>query len=233
MERERLWSLLELQELLDEWIVAAWQNRPHDGLRDPAHPGRAFTPNEKYAALIEACGYVPVALSGDDYVELLPALWRVVNDYGIRIKNRIYDSEELGQVRRQHSGVQAKRGLWEVHHDPYDVSRIWGRDHLGDGGWVPATWKHLQRVPVPFGDVAWDHVARQLPEATEEELADAVSALLTRAHGGPPGEPGPGRAGASGGWRPAPRTPGPPSRPRQPSPPNRSPSRTTGSPWPK
>ncbi|SCD31601.1 MULTISPECIES: hypothetical protein [unclassified Streptomyces] len=46
---------------------------------------------------------------------------------------------------------------------------------------MPATWKHLQRVPVPFGDLARDHVARQLPEATEEELADAVSALLTRA----------------------------------------------------
>ncbi|WP_443051423.1 Mu transposase C-terminal domain-containing protein [Streptomyces sp. JV184] len=194
LERERLWSLLELQELLDEWIVAAWQNRPHDGLRDPAHPGRAFTPNEKYAALIEACGYVPVALSGDDYVELLPALWRVVNDYGIRIKKRIYDSEELGPMRRQHSGVQAKRELWEVHHDPYDVSRIWVRDRHGDGGWVPATWKHLNRVPMPFGDLAWDHVARQLPEATEEELADAVSALLTRAHAGPPGEPGPRRS---------------------------------------
>ncbi|MEU2120147.1 Mu transposase C-terminal domain-containing protein [Streptomyces sp. NPDC016459] len=191
LERERLWSLLELQELLDEWIVAAWQNRPHDGLRDPAHPGRAFTPNEKYAALIEACGYVPVALSGDDYVEVLPALWRVVNDYGIKIKNRIYDSEDLGPMRRQHSGVQSKHGLWEVHHDPYDVSRIWVRDHHGDGGWVPATWKHLKRVPVPFGDLAWDHVARQLPEATEEELAVAVSALLTRAYAGPPGEPGP------------------------------------------
>lgn len=121
-------------------------------------------------------------------------------------------------MRRQHSGVQVKHGLWEVHHDPYDVSRIWVRDHHGDGGWVPATWKHLKRVPVPFGDLAWDHVA----EATEEELTDAVSALLTRAHAGPPG-----------GSRPAPRTPAPPSQP--PSPPNRTnqrPSRT-GSPWPK
>lgn len=73
LEHEHLWSLLELQELLDEWIVAKWQNRKHDGLRDPSHPGRLFTPNEKYAALVEACGYVPVALGGDDYVELLPA----------------------------------------------------------------------------------------------------------------------------------------------------------------
>ena len=55
--------MLELQELLDEWLIACWQNRPHDGLRDPEHPGRMFTPNEKYAALVEAAGYVPVALS--------------------------------------------------------------------------------------------------------------------------------------------------------------------------
>jgi hypothetical protein len=52
--------------------------------RDPAHPGRLFTPNQKYAALVEACGYVRVALTGDDYVELLPSDWRAVNDYGIR-----------------------------------------------------------------------------------------------------------------------------------------------------
>ncbi|MFJ3307838.1 Mu transposase C-terminal domain-containing protein [Streptomyces sp. NPDC086549] len=195
LEHERLWSLLELQELLDEWIVAKWQNRKHDGLRDPSHPGRLFTPNEKYATLVEACGYVPIALSGDDYVELLPAEWRVVNEYGIRIKNRTYDSPELGPMRRQDSGVRAKRGLWEVHRDPYDVSRIWVRNHRGDGEWVPATWKHLNRAPVPFGDLAWDHVSHQLPRATEAEIADAVAALLTRAHGGPQTEqdPKPGK----------------------------------------
>ncbi|WAL75855.1 Mu transposase C-terminal domain-containing protein [Kitasatospora sp. YST-16] len=189
-ERERLWSLIELQELLDEWIVAHWQNRPHDGLRDPAHPSRMFTPNEKYATLVEACGYVPVALSGDDYVELLPAEWRAVNDYGIKIKHRVYDSPELDPLRRRNSGIAAKRGLWEVHRDPYDVSRIWVRDHRSEQRpWVQATWKHLHRAPVPFGDLAWDHVSHQLPGATEAEIADAVAAFLTRAHAGPAGQP--------------------------------------------
>ncbi|KMS79939.1 integrase [Streptomyces leeuwenhoekii] len=184
-EKENLWSLPELQELLDEWVVAKWQNRPHEGLRDPDHPGRLFTPNQKYAALVESCGYVPVALSGQDYIELLPAAWRAINSYGIRINNRTYDAPELGPMRRQHSGVAAKRGLWEVHRDPYDVSRVWVRNHRGDGGWVQATWKYLNRAPVPFGDLAWDHVSHQLPKATEEELAEAVAALLTRAHAGP------------------------------------------------
>ncbi|MFF7889386.1 Mu transposase C-terminal domain-containing protein [Streptomyces sp. NPDC020794] len=188
LDKQPLWSLLELQELLDEWIVAQWQNRPHDGLRDPATPGRSFTPNEKYAALVEACGYVPVALSGDDYVELLPSLWRAVNDYGIKIKRRTYDSPALAGLRRQHSGVKEKKGLWEVHHDPYDVSRIWVRDHRTGSGWIEATWKHLHRVPVPFGELAWDHAAQGLPGATETEIADAVAALLAKAHAGP-GQP--------------------------------------------
>ncbi|MFE4639575.1 Mu transposase C-terminal domain-containing protein [Streptomyces sp. NPDC056730] len=185
LDRQPLWSLLELQELLDGWLVARWQNRRHDGLRDPSHPGRSFTPNERYAALVEACGYVPVALSGDDYSELLPAVWRAVNDYGIKIKRRTYDSPELTPFRRQDSGVRAKKGLWEIHHDPYDVSRIWVRNHFGDGEWMQAAWKHLRRVPVPFGEMAWDHAARGLPEGTEAEIADAVSDLLARAHAGP------------------------------------------------
>lgn len=183
LDKRPLWSLPELQELRDEWIVAKWQNREHDGLRDPLHPGRSFTPNEKYAALVEACGYVSVALSAEDYIELLPSVWRAVNDYGIRIKRRTYDGP--GLIRRQHSGVAEKKGLWEIHHDPYDISRIWVRDHHGDGKWIEATWKHLRHTPVPFGELAWDHAAQGLPEGTEAEIAEAAAALLTRAHAGP------------------------------------------------
>ncbi|MES9559950.1 integrase [Streptomyces sp. NPDC086796] len=106
-EEENLWSLPELQDLLDEWIVAKWQNRAHEGLRDPDHPGRLFTPNQKYAVLGEACGYVPVALSGEDYIELLPAAWRAVNSYGIRIDNRTHDAPERGPMRRRDSGITA------------------------------------------------------------------------------------------------------------------------------
>jgi hypothetical protein len=186
VEDQPLWSMLELQELLDEWLIACWQNRPHDGLRDPAHPGRAFTPNEKYAALVQAAGYVPVALGPDDYIELLPARWRAVNAYGIKLNRRSYDSEALNPMRLQPSGVREKKDLWEVHHDPYDVSRIHVR---GPDGWITVLWKHLDRVPLPFGELAWDHARRHLVadgrSASEEQIADAVAALLRRAHHGP------------------------------------------------
>jgi transposase InsO family protein len=186
IEDQPLWSMLDLQELLDEWLIACWQNRPHDGLRDPAHPGRAFTPNGKYAALVEAAGYVPVALGPQDYIELLPAVWRAVNAYGIKLKHRSYDNEQLNPLRLQPSGVREKKDLWEIHHDPYDVSRIFVR---GPDGWITVFWKHLDRVPVPFGELAWDHARRHLVaggrSASEEQIADAVATLLRRAHHGP------------------------------------------------
>ena len=68
------WTLAELQDLLDEWLLAGWQIRPHDALRDPLAPRRMLSPNEKYAALVAAAGYLPLTLSGEDYLELLPVV---------------------------------------------------------------------------------------------------------------------------------------------------------------
>ncbi|PQM49165.1 hypothetical protein C1Y40_00627 [Mycobacterium talmoniae] len=188
-DREAAWSIVELQALLDEWIVTVWQNRPHDGLRDPVTPGKALTPNEKYAALVEFAGYVPMPLTGEDYIELLPAKWRTINSYGIRINNRIYDAKALNPHRHQDSGVHAHKGQWEVHHDPYDVSRIWVRNHH-DGGWMMATWTHLRTAPVPFGESIWQQARSVLAQRgrdrpTEDELARAAADLLDRASNGP------------------------------------------------
>jgi hypothetical protein len=187
-EREPLWSIHEVQQLLDEWVVACWQNRPHDGLRDPLTPGRRFTPNEKYAALVAAAGYVPVALSGEDYIELLPATWRAINQYGVKVNHRTYDGPELDPLRRQRSGVTARKDLWEVHRDPYDISQVWLRNHW-DGGWITLFWKHLHSAPAPFGELAWNHALAGLRERgehpTEPDIAAAVTALLDRAAHGP------------------------------------------------
>lgn len=192
-EHAAAWSMMELQALLDEWVVAVWQNRPHDGLRDPITPGKALSPNEKYAALVQVAGYVPVPLSVDDYIELLPATWRTINSYGIKIGRRTYDAKALNAYRRQHSGVGHKKGRWEVHYDPYDVSRIWVRNHH-DAGWITATWTHLRTSPVPFGDMAWRHAQSILAErgndkATEAEIAQAATELLDRAERGPTPDP--------------------------------------------
>jgi hypothetical protein len=180
------WTVPDLQELLDEWLVT-WQARPHDALRDPVFPRRPLSPNEKYAALVAAAGYLPVPLSGEDYLELLPAAWRAVNDYGVRIDCRTYDHADLGPWRRQHSGITARKGLWEVHYDPYDLSRVFVRT---PDGWVTAPWTHLPMVSAPFADFTWRH-ARQLAAARgldyndQAAVARVLDDLLTRAQAGP------------------------------------------------
>jgi hypothetical protein len=79
---------------------------------------------------------------------------------------------------RHHAGSRL------IHYDPYDMSRIWVRDHWR-GGWITLFWKQLHRIAAPFGELAWDHARRGLPGATEEQLADAVAGLLMRANRGP------------------------------------------------
>ena len=107
----------------------------------------------------------------------------------MKISYRTYDDEALNPLRHQRSGVKDRKDLWEIHFDPYDVSRVWVRDHWR-GGWITLLWRQLHRVAAPFGELAWDHTRRARPDATEEELADAVADLLERAHHGPAGADG-------------------------------------------
>lgn len=189
------WTLDELAGLFDEWLIVGWAHRPHDALRDPHAPRRMLSPNERYAALVAIAGYLPLVLTGTDYLELLPVKWRTINAYGIKIEHRTYDAPELGPWRREHSGLAGKRGLWEVHYDPYDLSQVHVRTPKG---WVTAPWTHRAMVGVPFADFTWRH-ARQLAaqatgnrgrDLTESAIARALDELLSRA------EHGPDRAGA-------------------------------------
>jgi hypothetical protein len=68
---------------------------PHEGLRHPFTPDRPCSPNDAYAALVAAAGYVPVALTGEDYIELMPADWRTIGDGGIQVDYRTYNSREI------------------------------------------------------------------------------------------------------------------------------------------
>ncbi|MEV0826354.1 Mu transposase C-terminal domain-containing protein [Nonomuraea rubra] len=184
---EAVWTVPQLQDLLDEWLICGWQHRPHDALRDPFSPRRAMSPNDRYAALVAAAGYLPLVLSGEDYLELLPVKWQKINAYGIQIDYRTYDCPELGPWRLQHSGVAAKNGLWEIHYDPYDLSQVFVRT---PDGWVSAPWTHLPMVAAPFADFTWRYARRLAAEAglddtNETVVARVLDALLTRAQAGP------------------------------------------------
>jgi hypothetical protein len=195
-----LWSVPQLQDLLDEWITACWQNRSHEDLRHPAISGAALSPNEMWGALVAWCGYVPIPLTGADYPELLPVRWQAVTERGIRIGHRTYDAPCLDAHRGQPSPVASRAGKWEVHTHPHDVRHAWIR--LSDGHLHQVPWIDREHVQGPFDDA----VRRQTGQAVEQraahaqhqaDLTDAAGQLLARASAGPGTGPADPTAGQS------------------------------------
>ncbi|WP_327180486.1 Mu transposase C-terminal domain-containing protein [Streptomyces sp. NBC_01334] len=188
---EAVWTLAQLDDLLQEWIVCGWQEREHDGLRHPMMPRRALSPNEMWAALVGVCGYVPVPLGREDYIELMPLKRQKINDYGIRIDYRTYDHQVLNPYRGEAS--TAADGLWEIHYNPHAPDEVWVRlpkaGRPQGYGWEAVPWIHRTLVSAPFTDFTWQHVRRTVAQrgsrvSHEHDLALALRELLERAAAG-------------------------------------------------
>jgi transposase InsO family protein len=182
VDQEPLWTVSEIQVLWEEFLLH-WHHRPHEGLRHPLMPKKALTPNQMWAALLPVAGYVPVPLSADDFVELLPVRWQPITDAGIRFDYRTYDGACLNGHRGQDSGVRSRNGLWEVHYNPYDPVRIWVR--LPEG-FREVAWIHATSVGLPFTHHVWEHLCKVVErtgsrEEHEAELALALDRFLKRA----------------------------------------------------
>ncbi|MEU8976046.1 Mu transposase C-terminal domain-containing protein [Streptomyces monashensis] len=186
-ETDAMWTVAQLQDLLDQWITTEWQNRPHEGLRHPTMPATALSPNEMWGALLSTCGHVPLPLTRADYIELLPVRWKPITDRGIRIDHRTYDHHTLNPHRGQPSGITAQNGRWEVHHNPHDHRQVWVR--LPDGQFTAVPWIHADHVHHPFGDDLWQHLKttverRGTRDQHEADLAQALDDLLHRVRTG-------------------------------------------------
>ncbi|MER7179507.1 integrase [Streptomyces hyaluromycini] len=197
VDGERLWTLAQVDDMLQQWIALEWQNKPHPELADPYDAYLPeLTPNEMYAACVAVEGYLPIPLTRDDYLRLLPTAWVGVGVQGIRFKNRTYDHPErdpgkgLNPCRNTPSGLQGKRkGQWELRYTPNDPSQVWLRDHHRNE-WVEAVWVHQDLVGRPFTQFLWDiataqHLERGGRREDEEAIAQALAELLDRAAAGP------------------------------------------------
>ncbi|MFE3200168.1 hypothetical protein [Embleya sp. NPDC059237] len=175
VEREACFSVARLQDPLDEWLVHR-HYRPHEGLRHPVMPKVASTPTRMWAAPVATCGYVPVPLSGGDYLELLPVRWQAADERGIRIDHRTYDHKVLGPLRGQPSGIAARGGKWEVHHNPHDGRRVWIR--LPDGESTEIPWIHRDHTHHPFDErTRWLHRSERravVGESWQQQVADGT-----------------------------------------------------------
>ncbi len=191
VQGEAVWTLAQLDDLLQEWIICGWQEREHDGLRHPMMPRRALSPNEMWAALVAVCGYVPVPLGREDYIELMPVKRQKINDYGIRIDYRTYDHRALNPYRGEAS--PAADGLWEIHYNPHAPDEVWVRlpkpGRPRGYGWEAVPWIHRTLVTAPFTDFTWQHVRSTVAQrgsrvSHEHDLALALRELLERVAAG-------------------------------------------------
>ncbi|MEZ2392122.1 Mu transposase C-terminal domain-containing protein [bacterium RCC_150] len=150
-EDEAIWTVAQIQDLLEQWLISGWQNRPVRGFRHPAMPRKDLTPNEMYSALVSVAPQVGIVLSRDDYIGLLPLDWRTINSYGINFHGLVYDSRELHSYRGAKSGLKTEpaKNRWEVRYDPYRLSSIFVRDHH-KGVWMEAKWTMARQVLGPF-----------------------------------------------------------------------------------
>lgn len=190
-EGEAVWTLAQLAEMFQEWIICGWQEREHDGLRHPMMPRCALSPNEMWAALVGVCGYVPVPLGREDYIELMPVKRQKINDYGIRIDYRTYDHKVLNPCRGEPSS--SADGLWEIHYNPHAPGQVWVRlpkpERPRGYGWEAVPWVHHTLVSAPFTDFTWQHIKRTVARRAdraehEHDLALALRELLERAAAG-------------------------------------------------
>lgn len=147
---EELFTLQQLQELLDQWVVVEWQNRRHKGLRDPIDPTVIASPNEMADAFRALMPGVEIPFDGETYVRLLPVLWRRVRNYGITIHNRTYDSPELRPLRGRRSRHASHNGKWPVRWDPYNIQTVW-LEH--ENQLIPLRWVGASALGPMSGDV--------------------------------------------------------------------------------
>ncbi|WP_438493578.1 Mu transposase C-terminal domain-containing protein [Streptomyces asiaticus] len=187
---ERLWRVDQLNDFLQQWIALGWQQRPHEDLRNPFLPSMPpRTPNQVFAAHVASSGYVPVRLTAEDRLRLLPTAWVTVTEKGIRLRNRTYDSRALGGYRHTRSGWPGKGQRWPVRYHPHQPEKVWLEDHR-TGTWAEADYVYQRLIGDAWTEHVWDqataaHLEQGGSTRDEAAIARVVRALLERAGRGP------------------------------------------------
>jgi putative transposase len=144
-----LLDIYTLAELFERWVAVVWQNRPQDGLRDPLCPGVVHTPNSMYMAMFDATGFVPLPLTADDYIAMMPIMYRTIQLDGIQIHYRRYDSPYLQRYRLSPSYTTGHKRKWAVRIDPNNPAAVWVQDPE-DNSWIQCDWINQDAFAKPF-----------------------------------------------------------------------------------
>lgn len=176
---ESLLTIDQLAELWDEWITVVWQNRVHGGLIDPQNKKRNMTPNKMYLASYAAAAPVPLPITRDDYIALLPVQFRTVQPDGITIATRRYDSIGLAALRGRPSGDARNANKWAVRYDPLDAAAVWVQ-HPDTGAWIECDWLNQRWIGEPHQMLIRKQL-RQIQHAVPVFDNDTASGMVAEA----------------------------------------------------
>lgn len=144
-----LLDIYSLADLFERWVTVVWQNRPQGGLRDPLCPGVVHTPNSMYMAMFDATGFVPIPLTADDYIAMMPIEYRTIQLDGIQLNYRRYDSPGLQRYRLSPSYTAGHKRKWPVRTDPNNPAAVWVQDPE-DASWIQCDWMNQDAFQKPF-----------------------------------------------------------------------------------
>jgi transposase InsO family protein len=150
-EGEAFFFLDELEEIICEWVACVYHVRPHDALVDPGLPGLRMSPAQMFEHGLARAGYLQVPRNADLALEFLAAKWRKIHHYGVQIASRRYNDPVLAPYRGASSRYPG--GLWPVHVDPDDVTRVYFKDPDA-GTWHVLGWEHAPAGAMPLSEDA-------------------------------------------------------------------------------
>lgn len=150
-EGEAFFFLDELEAIVRDWVGCVYHVREHDELVDPGVPGLRMSPTEMFEHGIARAGYLMVPRGPELAFEFLAAKWRKIHHYGVQIGSRRYNAPVLAPFRGAASRYPG--GLWPVHVDPDDVTRVYFKDPVS-GAWHTLRWEHAPVVAMPLSEDA-------------------------------------------------------------------------------
>ncbi|MEJ7773779.1 MAG: Mu transposase C-terminal domain-containing protein [Nocardioidaceae bacterium] len=186
VESQAVLTPQDLRDCLWEAIIGIYHKSPHEGLDDREHPVFRSSPEMIFDQYMETGGYVEVPQDPYRLLAHLPGTPAALNDYGIRLNRRIYNSDELIGLRsyfQRGSSTKARQVI--AYYDRWDVTRIYLR-HPQTKQWICVPQATPGGTAVrPFSELITEqareaYLSGKTKPLTDDEIHEAEVRLLAR-----------------------------------------------------
>lgn len=166
-EDEAVYFVDELEQIIREWIVEVYHERPSLARAMPDSPRTKMSPRKAYEHGVARAGYLRVPLHNGLIFDFLNTEWRKIRHDGVQIDGLMYNSRVLNPHRNNASPFTGSHnGKWAFRFDPDDVSHIYFQDPASNE-WHVIPWVKADQVGLPFSSEALRY-AHELARSRDE-----------------------------------------------------------------